>query len=87
MVETNREPRKLLHGTREIARHMGSESLATMIRRYPENLPFFMIGNVICCYADALDEALAARERAGLVGLKPLTRKRPMPRASELADA
>jgi hypothetical protein len=87
MVQENIPQRVLLHGTREIARHMGNEALSVMIRRHPEDLPLFMLGNTVCCYADALDAALAARERAGLVGLKPLTRKRPMPRASELVDA
>jgi hypothetical protein len=46
-----------------------------------------MIGNVICCYADALDASLAAKERAGLSGFHQLTRKRPMPRLDVLADA
>jgi len=65
MVEINSAPRRLLYGTRAIGRHLGSESLATMIRRHPEDLPLFMIGNVVCGYADAIDAALAAKERAG----------------------
>jgi hypothetical protein len=87
MSESIAAPRQLLYGTRQIARHLGHEALATMIRRHPEDWPLFMIGNVVCGYADAIDAALAAKERAGLAGLKPLVRKRPMPRLDALADA
>lgn len=79
--------RRLLYGTRQIARHLGHEALATMIRKHPEDWPLFMIGNVVCGYADAIDAALAAKERAGLAGLRPLVRKRPMPRLDAMVDA
>jgi hypothetical protein len=39
MVETNNGTRRLLYGTRTIARHMGDEALAPMIRKYPEDWP------------------------------------------------
>jgi hypothetical protein len=87
MVENNASaPRLLLYGARAVARRMGDESLAPVIRRHPEGLPLFLLGNVICGYADAIDAALAAKEAAGLTGLRPVTRKRPSPRL-ELADA
>jgi len=87
MVESNIPQRRLLYGTRAIARHMGDEALATMIRRHPEDWPLFMIGNVACGYADAIDAVLAAKEHAGLTGFHQITRKRPMPRLDALADA
>jgi len=80
--------RQLLHGTKAIARHvLGDERYAWKIRRHCDEWPLFLVGNVLCGYADALDAALAAKERAGLESLKPITRKHPSARNLELSDA
>jgi hypothetical protein len=77
MSDENTSTRRILHGARAIAKHMGDEALALNIRRHPEEWPVFLIGTVLVAYTDAIDRALAEKERAGLTSMRPITRRRP----------
>jgi hypothetical protein len=79
-MNDNTPTRRILHGAKAIARHMGDEKLAPNIRRHPEEWPVFLVGNVLCGFEDAIDAAVAEKERAGLTSLRPITRRRPAPR-------
>jgi hypothetical protein len=68
---------KLLYGSRAIARYLGNEKLAWKIRRHRGELPLFLFGDTLCAYTETLDAAIAEKQRAGLVPLKPVTRKHP----------
>jgi hypothetical protein len=86
MDDENTPTRRILHGAKMIARYLGDEALAVNVRRHPDEWPVFLIGNVLVAYTDAIDAAVAEKERHGLAPLRPLTRKRPTARL-ELTDA
>jgi len=90
-TETTTPSRRLIYGSKAIAKYLtGDEQLAWKVRRYCSEWPIFLWGDTICAYADALDEAVREKERAGLVSLKQIHRKHPTaPKldAKALADA
>jgi hypothetical protein len=70
-------PRRLCKGAKAIARRIGDGSLAANLRLHPDEWPCFLIGDVLVAYEDAIDAALAEKERVGLQPMRPITRKRP----------
>jgi hypothetical protein len=90
-TDTATPSRRMIYGSKAIAKYLtGDERLAWKVRRYCSEWPIFLWGDTIVAFADALDEAVAAKERAGLASLKTITRKHPTaPKldAKALADA
>ncbi len=86
MSETNPQ-RRMIYGSRAIAKYLtGDEKLAWKVRRHCGEWPVFLFGDTLVAYADALDEAIAAKQSAGLVSLKTIVRKHPVA-PSQMADA
>jgi hypothetical protein len=84
MDDNNTPKRRMLYGSKQIAAYLGDERLAWKIRRHCGEWPIFLWGNTLVAYSDALDAAIAEKQRAGLASLKEITRKHPSARNLEL---
>jgi hypothetical protein len=77
----------MIYGSKAIAKYLtGDERLAWKVRRHCSEWPTFLWGDTLVAYADALDGAIAEKQRAGLMPLKPIRRKHPLA-PNQFADA
>jgi hypothetical protein len=63
--------RRILHGAKAIAAHIGDERLSVALRHHSDEWPVFLVGNVLCAFEASIDAALLEKEQRGIPPKRP----------------